>query len=245
MWLLLLFLSLALGCRPGMIANVGSPPPAAQGSTVGVVSLIGPEFRLTHVGLTVFENSEAWCPAAPFDPDEYARQVVKKNVERMGFQYVELKRTSSDFMNAYGDPHGWAGAGHGSIKHLTGELRGVLAKTPAARVLLLRRWKGGQGPDTTIGLGVFHRSLMGIAPRGYVHATLMLQPIDGTSLEVLGSYTDRWFAPLDDLWPGDADCSKITAEQREKLTAKFRDTLDGDIALLLSRVGMALPPATK
>jgi len=235
--ILCVLLSAIAGCA-GMTNQLIPPPPPPQGSTVGAVSLIGPNFRLTHVGFTVFENGEAWCSTAPFDPDDYARQVVKRNVETMGFRYVELKYTPYDFQNAYDSPEGWV---HGlGITHMTGELRDILAKTPATRVVFLRRWKWGDGANATIGLGVMHRSFMGVDARGAAHATLIFNPVDGKTLDVLASYTNPWAVPIDEsLWPGAADCSKITAEQRDRLTAKFKQALDLEITYLLSRAGMA------
>jgi hypothetical protein len=225
-------------------------PPA--GSSLAVLSLVGPNHQLQHVGLTIFENGSASCPAAPLDPDQKVRESVKRAVETTapGIRQVELPCAggrncgAADFPNAYqyAFPAGPDTFGVGNIKEA---LRATLAASPADRVLVVYRTKFEAEVNLgewVRGIGIFHRSMLGLLPRGYLHAAFGAALVDGRTLETISSSSKLSQDALEEsLWPG-ADCAKVTPTQRAMMTAKFGDLIDKEVRVLLSQFGLS--PAT-
>ena len=240
--------ALLAGCAS--LTNPPVPAPPA-GSSLAVLSLVGPNHQLQHVGLTIFENGSVSCPAAPLDPDQKVRESVKRSVETTapGIRQVELKCAgrscgTADFPSAYqyAFPAGPDTFGVGNIKDA---LRTTLATSPADRVLVVYRTKFEAEVNLgewVKGVGVFHRSMLGLLPRGYLHAAFGASLVDGKTLEVISSSSKLSQDALEEsLWPG-ADCAKVTPTQRATMTAKFCDLIDKEVRVLLSQFGLS--PAT-
>ena len=243
---LIVFLS---GCAS--LTNPPVPAPPA-GSSLAVLPLVGPNHQLQHVGLTIFENGSVSCPAAPLDPDQRVRESVKRAVETNapGIRHVELKCAggrscgTGDFPNAYqyAFPAGPDTFGVGNIKEA---LRTTLAANPADRVLVVYRTKFEAElnlGEWVKGVGIFHRSMLGLLPRGYLYAAFGATLVDGKTLQVISSSSKLTQGALEEsLWPG-PDCAKVTPTQREMMTAKLGELIDQEVRVLLTQFGLS--PAT-
>lgn len=232
--------------------NPPTPPPPT-GSSLAVVSLVGREFNLLHVGFTVFENGDDSCPAAPLDPDAYVRDVTKREIQRTvpGLHVFDLKCGAADSCAAASLPkaYEWTFSGGPDtfdVANIRGELQDALAKQPADRVLIFvrRRVQGEPNLSAHInGIGMFHRSMFGLLPRGYVHASLAAVLVDGKTLQPISTYGKVTQGPLDEaMWPG-SECGKITPAQSASIQAALRLVLDRGVPELLSHFGMSAPSA--
>jgi hypothetical protein len=236
---------LVCGCESLM--NLPSPAPPA-GFSIAVLPLLGSNFNLLHVGFTAFENGRDSCPAAPLDPDDYVREQAKKVIQNAapGVRYVDLECaagrvcSSADFSNAYQSPN-QAAPGSFQVSNIEAVLQNILAKTPVDRVLVITRQRTpGEAnlSEHVDGVGIFHRSLLGMRPRGYVHASLRAVLLDGKTLAELSSTRKVAQQPLDlSLWQG-SSCSDIAAEKQRPIVAALSSALDKELPLLLSHFGI-------
>ncbi|MEW6442574.1 MAG: hypothetical protein AB1640_16675 [bacterium] len=216
---------------------------------IAVVSLLGDDMQIKHVGTTVLTNSKSYESVEDWKMDDFATTIVKKAITSdSGYMYVELTGSQDAlrkkyFANAKARKKPKDLLTENLVNHVKGELQ-ALASADGADTLIVIVKTGdidpcaGSAEEFVFGYGVCHRSFLTANITGlFCIAEVIVK--DVRTMDTLRSRRAASEKVLDfTLWLDGFNAGELSREEMKTVEKDIKESFSGALTTSLEKLGL-------